>query len=64
MNAVRRLEDFNDADFDPFIADEAMFGACADPYVKLAELRRQGPVHALNYRTWMGEYPDMRSRAS
>jgi cytochrome P450 len=61
MNTVRRLEDFDDAGFDPFVADEAMFGACADPYVKLAELRRVGPVHALNYRTYMGEYPDITS---
>ena len=61
MNAVRRLEDFTDPDFDPFVADEAMFGSCSDPYVKLAQLRREGPVHALNYRTWMGEYPDVTS---
>src|SRR3984957_13187342 len=61
MNAVRRLQAFKDADFDPFIADEAMFGACSDPYVKLAELRRKGPVHAVNYRVSMGEYPDVTS---
>jgi cytochrome P450 len=61
MNAVRRLEDFTDPDFDPFIADEAMFGACTNPYVKLAELRAVGPVHALNYRAWMGEPPDLTS---
>ncbi|HEV7446601.1 MAG TPA: cytochrome P450 [Steroidobacteraceae bacterium] len=61
MNAVRHLEDFDDAAFDPFVADEAMFGHCPDPYGPLAELRRQGPVHALNYRVFMGEPPDITS---
>jgi cytochrome P450 len=57
MNAVTRLADFDDQ-FDPFIADEAMFGECLDPYPKLAELRAQGPVHALSYREFMGLAPD------
>jgi cytochrome P450 len=61
MNAVKRLEDFDDANFDPFLADEAMFGDCIDPYPKLAELRSRGPVHALNYRVFMGEHPDITS---
>src|SRR5260370_665479 len=61
MNAVRHLEDFDDPAFDPFIADEAMFGHCPDPYGRLAELRRRGPVHALNYRVFMGEPPDITS---
>ena len=58
MNAVLRLEDFDDADFNPFIADEAMFGECPDPYAKLAELRKAGPVHAIDYRVYMGLQPD------
>jgi cytochrome P450 len=57
MNAVTRLADFDD-DFDPFIADEAMFGDCLDPYPKLAELRAKGPVHELSYRAYMGLPPD------
>jgi cytochrome P450 len=61
MNAVRHLEDFDDAAFDPFVADEAMFGHCPDPYAPLAELRRKGPVHALNYRVFMGEPADITS---
>ena len=60
-NAVKRLEDFDDKDYDPFLADEAMFGDCPDPYPKLAELRSKGPVHALNYRTYMGEAADVTS---
>ena len=54
MNAVTRLVDFDDRDFDPFIADELMFGDTLDPYAKLAELRARGPVHALSYREYMG----------
>jgi hypothetical protein len=61
MNAVKRLEDFADANFDPFVADEAMFGGCLDPYPKLKALRDKGPVHALNYRVYMGERPDLTS---
>ena len=58
MNAVLRLQDFDDAEFNPFIADEAMFGDCPDPYPKLAELRKAGPVHAIDYRVYMGLPPD------
>jgi cytochrome P450 len=54
MNAVTRLADFDDRDFDPFVADEVMFGDCLNPYPKLAELRAQGPVHKLDYRVFMG----------
>lgn len=61
MSAVMRLEDFDDPRFDPFIADEAMFGDCGDPYAKVAELRRQAPVHAIGYREFMGEPPDVTS---
>ena len=61
MNAVKRLEDFDDPTFDPFVADEAMFGGCLDPYPKLAELRRKGSVHPLNYRVYMGEPADITS---
>jgi cytochrome P450 len=54
MNALTRLADFDDRDFDPFIADDVMFGDCLDPYSALAELRAKGPVHALSYREHMG----------
>ena len=58
MNAVTRLADFDDPAFDPFIADELMFGDCLDPYPKLAELRAKGPVHELGYREYMGLPPE------
>ena len=61
MNAVPRLADFDDPAFDPFIADEFMFGSMLDPYSRLAQLRSRGPVHALDYRVFMGEVPDMTS---
>jgi cytochrome P450 len=61
MNAIRRLEDFDDPNFDPFLADEAMFGDCLDPYPRLAQLRAAGPVHRLNYRVFMGEHADLTS---
>ena len=61
MNAVTRLADFDDPTFDPFIADELMFGSSLDPYPKLAELRAKGPVHKLDYRVFMGEHADATS---
>ena len=61
MSAVHPLQDFDDPGFDPFIADDLMFGDSDDPYPKLAELRRKGPVHALDYRVFMGLPADMTS---
>ena len=61
MNAVTRLADFDDPTFDPFLADELMFGSSLDPYPKLAELRAKGPVHKLDYRVFMGEHADATS---
>jgi cytochrome P450 len=59
MNAITRLQDFDDPGFNPFIEDEAMFGENPDPYPKLAELRRQGPVHRGDYRVFMGLPADL-----
>jgi cytochrome P450 len=61
VNAVTRLADFDDPTFDPFVADELMFGDSLDPYTKLAELRVKGPVHKLDYRQFMGEPADATS---
>src|SRR5829696_5548804 len=61
MNAVTRLADFDDPTFDPFIADELMFGSALDPYPRLAALRAEGPVHQLDYRVYMGEPKDVTS---
>ena len=53
--AVRKdIEDFDDPDFDPFQADEVVFGDMEDPYTRLTELRQRGPVHPGNFYTLMG----------
>lgn len=59
MGAIPRIQDFDDAAYDPFVSDEAAFGACADPYPPLAEWLKQGPVHKMDYRAAMGLYPDV-----
>ncbi|ROZ66096.1 cytochrome P450 [Ramlibacter sp. WS9] len=59
MGAIPRIQDFDDAAYDPFVSDEAAFGDCIDPYLRLAEWREQGPVHKMDYRAAMGLYPDV-----
>ena len=59
MGAIPRIQDFDDAAYDPFVSDEAAFGDCADPYPRLAEWLKQGPVHKMDYRAGMGIYPDI-----
>lgn len=59
MGTLPRIQDFDDAAYDPFVSDEAAFGGCADPYPQLAEWLRQGPVHKMDYRAGMGLYPDI-----
>lgn len=49
-----KIEDFDDPNFDPFQADEVVFGDMADPFSTLTELRRRGPVHEGNFYTLMG----------
>lgn len=49
MSDLRPIQDFEDKSFNPFVADEIVFGADAQPYPKLAELRRTGPVHEFNF---------------
>ena len=59
MGAIPRIQDFDDAAYDPFVSDEAAFGDCADPYPRLAEWLKQGQVHKMDYRAAMGLYPDV-----
>jgi cytochrome P450 len=59
MGAIQRIQDFDDAAYDPFVSDEAAFGGCADPYPQLAAWREQAPVHKMDYRSAMGLYPDV-----
>ena len=44
MSQTTRIEDLDDASFDPYVADDAMFGVTEDPYTPLAELRAIAPV--------------------
>src|SRR5437879_2876354 len=59
MQALSRIEDFDDATYDPFISDPAAFGDCDDPYPRLAQWLAQSPVHKLDYRAAMGLQPDV-----
>ena len=54
MVAFPILEDFDDPSFNPFMSEEIMFGTMADPWTRLAELRRQAPVQEISYRPLMG----------
>ena len=59
MGALPRIQDFDDPAYDPFVSDDASFGAHDDPYPQLARWREQGPVHAFDYRTALGLHPDV-----
>jgi hypothetical protein len=59
MGALPRIQDFDDADYDLVVSDDASFGVHEDPYPQLARWRAQGPVHAFDYRTAMGLHPDV-----
>lgn len=59
MNAIARIQDFDDPAYNPFFSDDDAFGTCDDPYPQLARWREQADVHALDYRVAMGLYPDV-----
>jgi cytochrome P450 len=44
VRVARTIEDLDDSTFDPYVADDAMFGDIEDPYTPLAELRAIAPV--------------------
>lgn len=54
MGVLPRIQEFDDPDYDPFLADEVNFGDHLDPYPAIAALRAQGPVHEGGYRELMG----------
>lgn len=53
MTTIPRIEDLSDATFNPFLADEMMFGDHVDPYPRIAELRSEGAVLPIDYRKVM-----------
>ncbi len=59
MGDFPRIRDFDDPSYDPFLADEAMFGDTPDPYPIMAALRAKAPVHEADFRVLMGCYPDV-----
>lgn len=59
MHALK-IQDFDDAGFDPFGTFDDSFGPhIASPYPKLAELLRQKPVHEAEYKVLFDLPPDM-----
>lgn len=54
MSAIPRIKDFDDPNYDPFLADEEIFGDHENPYPALAELRRRGSVHEGDFREFFG----------
>ena len=59
MSDIPRLQDFDDPAYDPFIEDALMFGDAADPYPRIAALRREASVHVASYRSLLGGPPDI-----
>jgi cytochrome P450 len=57
--SIPRIENFDDATYDPYMDDRLNWGDEFDPYPKLAELRRQAPVVEAEYRTVYGMSPDV-----
>lgn len=49
-----RIEEFEEAGYDPFLSDEINFGATADPYPAIHAMRREGPVLEGDYRSRLG----------
>lgn len=52
--AMPKIQDFDDADYDPFAADAVNFGDHVDPYPAIAQLRAAGAIHEGSYRALMG----------
>ena len=54
MGMLPKIQEFDDLEYDPFLADEVNFGDHLDPYPAIAALRAQGAVHEGGYRELMG----------
>jgi cytochrome P450 len=57
MATLERIEDLTDQSFNPYLADELVFGDILDPYAVIAEIRSEGPVVAGSYRNRLGLPP-------
>jgi cytochrome P450 len=54
MTTVDPIEDLEDRSFNPYIAEELVFGDHRDPYRVIHQLREQGPVVRGTYRDAVG----------
>ncbi len=61
MSTIERIEDLADPPFNPYLADEVVFGDIADPYSVIHEIRTEGPVVAGSYRERLGLPPQPES---
>ncbi|MDE8345028.1 MAG: cytochrome P450 [Acidocella sp.] len=59
MSHIAQIVDFDDANYDPFMEDDLVFGDLLDPYSIIAKLREQGQVIKGDYRVACGVYPDI-----
>ena len=50
MSTLERIEDLSDQAFNPYLADEVVFGDIEDPYAVIAGIRAEGPVVPGSYR--------------
>jgi len=59
MDTLPRIQDFDDPHFDLWAAEGVIFGDMADPYPRLAALRRQAAVYEGTYGSAVGDprYP-------
>ncbi len=64
MSTLERIEDLTDQSFNPYLADEAMFGDLDDPYSVISEIRKEGPVVRGSYYERVGLPPRPRVPAS
>jgi cytochrome P450 len=54
LSTIERIEDLSDPTFNPYLADELVFGDTIDPYAMIAEIRKEGPVVVGSYRQRVG----------
>src|SRR4051794_12566595 len=59
MAALPPLQDLDDPDYQPALADELAFGDAQDPYPELHLLAARGSVHEIDLRRLWGLAPDV-----
>jgi cytochrome P450 len=54
VSTAERIEDLSDQTFNPYLADDVMFGDVVDPYAVIDEIRAEGPVVRGSYSERLG----------